>query len=667
MKTLLVIISVVVIAALVVSVFGVATLISVRRSSGSVSSPVVDITLPQSGKPVEAGMPVMLQAVASDPDGVATLELWLDGKIIKRETSPREKGSSPLPLAYSVKIDAPGDHQFIARGTDIIGNQGQSSLVITVVHKEADDDAAGYTVREGDTLDNLAEALAVPVEDISGLNPGMESGLPPAGEVIILPTPLPDSDEDEMEPPTPVEETSASPGFFWDPPAINPRWLLPLEDVLTFPGSRIEPAALMNITLLEVDADYDGVFCYVSAGDSPVVRIPAEGFLNHLSGRYWDIAEWFAGDNILPFISSSGRLEVRMNCVGYYETTGGGIAYNLGTLAIDRSVTGAGTGVIDERTPSGEFWFRVVFSIDPLGSAAIEGLGVDSIVLDSVRYGPDQVVLVPEPHAVLEFRLFNGLDRVPPPVVDGFLIYRNGSLWRTTEPSTERYVVWDHLLEAGGCGQQTEFFVAGYMGNPLSPDAILQSNKILISGYCPLDTQFKLVTVQFNWFYSSCLFELDVISGLHAQGLGGPENPTIEDVLSHGCTSALDNFGPVSYGGLNVNGHRVIDFPGTIQFTPRLYDLHQPPWDDNYVYQLTLAPDDTLTVSSTLYDYDVWSYDDFMCWGSFAYSPEDLAMIIAEGGHMKRISYLTGGEGSCAMEFEFTVEPFYVPPPVVVP
>ena len=483
---------------------------AIRKKTSQVSNPVVDIYSPKMDDEFLTGQPIMLQAAARDPDGVSRIEFWLDEQLVKQETSPWEKGITPLPLAYAARIDQSGTHWLVVRAVDALGNSGQSSLLLNVAQGSDQPVSGPYLVQEGDNLEGIAEALDVPLEEITDMNPGLEDVLPPVGEEIILPLPEPEEGDDGIpageegsEAPAPAEGAELPPGIdvppldvdlppldmpgiFWDPDTGYPRWLHPIMD---FGDPMPVPVGLLDIAMLEVDAPYDGVFCYVSAGDSPVIRIPADGLLRHLSGNFWDIAEWFSGERMLPFVSSTGSLRLRMNCVGYYASSAGGIAYTLGTLDITRPISEMSSGLIDERTPGDSNWFRVQFRVQPLRSPG--ETGYDYLYLDSVRYARDELTLVPDPHAVLEFRIYDEGSHVAPPVMDGFLIYRNGSLWRTTGPNTEHYVVWDNLLEAGGCGQQTEFFVVGYQGNPLSPGATLESNRILISGYCPPDAQFQ--------------------------------------------------------------------------------------------------------------------------------------------------------------------------------
>ena len=672
MKKWLVILLILLLSCVIILLGSVMGISLIRKSPRGTSSPVVEIHSPAPDETWTTGQPIMLQAVANDPDGVVRIEFWLDGELLKFEQSPWESGMTPLPLAHSIRLDQAGNHPLIVRGVDTLGNSGQSSMTLSVAEGAPPAASGGYIIQEGDTLERIAESLEISPGEIIEANPEITDSLPPAGEEITLPTPTGEEADDEVPPAVSYDGLIDMPPYFPPPIETSSWYALPFH---RFTGPRTVPSGWLDIPMLEVDSEYDGVFCYASAGDSPVIRLPADGFLTHLSGNYWDIAEWFSGEHMLPLLSADASLRLRMNCVGFNHTPTGGIAHDLGTLDITRPISEAGSGLIDERTAGDGRWFHIQFTVRPISKEADDGgTGFDYLYLDSSRYPRDAILTVPDPHIILEFRIYDEGEHVEPPVMDGFLIFRDGTLWRTAGPNTEHYVVWDHLLEAGGCGEQTEFFIIGYTGAPLAPTTTIKSSPILISGYCPPETLFKTVTVQFNWFYVNCVSMLDEVRiGLHTGGLGmscgeeGQPPCTPETAVYADCAGALDNYGPVSYGGLNVNGERVIDFRRIIQFSPRFYNLHNPPWDDNYIYSVTLDPGETLTITSTLWDYDVWSDSDEMCPGTIHYSPEDLARLAVNDETETRIVRLSNSESHCLMEYQISVETSYAPPPVIIP
>ena len=138
--------------------------------------------------------------------------------------------------------------------------------MLEIAQGSNDASSAPYAVQEGNTLEGLAEALGVPEADLSALNPGLADELPPAGEEIILPAPAPE-EADDAEPPAegPVSPLGP-PDILWDLPLRYP-WQLP--SLLDAFDPAPVPTGLLDMAVLEVDAPYDGVHCYVSAGDLP--------------------------------------------------------------------------------------------------------------------------------------------------------------------------------------------------------------------------------------------------------------------------------------------------------------------------------------------------------------------------------------------------------------
>jgi hypothetical protein len=297
---------------------------------------------------------------------------------------------------------------------------------------------------------------------------------------------------------------------------------------------------------------------------------------------------------------------------------------------------------------------------DPAEGRGGGGTGFDYLYLDSSRYGVNEVPLVPNPHVLLEFRIYDEGRHITPPVLDGFHIYRNGVKWRTTGPNTERYVVWDHLWEAGSCFEQTEFFVVGYLGDPDAPSATITSLPILVSGYCP--AVYKHVTVRFNSILYSCI-DVDIPYHFGSLLTGGA------------CSYGAEDWGPGVYGGVNVNGIRTFDI-----FYPVYTGLYYtfPIWGSTYVpvRDLILSPSESLTISSTMWDYDVWDDSDLFCFDEITYSPAELASMAGRTTHIdgvfSDINWFNDAEpldphgGECIIGYDITVEEVAGPPPPTI-
>ncbi len=646
--TLLVVIAVC-LCILVVAVLGFFYL---KNTPVTISDPVVDVLSPTQQDDILTGQPVMLQARAKDPDGVTRIEFWLDQKLLTFEDSPWEEGITPLPLAYSFRENNVGVHEIIVRAFDVKGRQGQSSLSIIVSPGPDPSDPITYEIKEGDTLIGIAETHGLAEDDVISALPAGSTDLPPVGEEITLP-PAPEADSGEPPAGENIEiPDEYIPSYLPRPLEVTPGWMTYLPGFLR---PDITPVGFLAPASLEVDRPYDGVYCYISAGDSPVIRTPSTGSYEHLEGNFWNIAEWFSGESSLAFVSTSGELRLRINCMGYTYGTAGGDAYNLGILDMTRSPAEYTTGWLDEYASGPDGWFRLRFRAQPLDDGrGAGGTGFDYLYLDSSRYGVNEIPLVPNPHMILEFRIYDEGRHISPPALDGFLIYRNGTLWRTTGPMTERYVVWDNLWEAGSCLEQTEFYVIGYIGDPESPDATIISNPILVSGYCP--AVYKLVTVRFN----SILFDCIDVDYSDEPGLS----------VGGSCSTSPQDYGPGVYGGVNVNGVRTFDIFYPV-YSSLFYSFPLHGSDYIPVRELLLSPEESLTISSTMWDYDIWSDSDPFCWDSIEYTPTDLSGMAGTTAHFDETfsdinwdtePYDVYG-GSCIISYDITVEEIAGPPP----
>jgi len=642
----------------VVVAVGIAGFLILRNTGTTVSNPVVDILSPVADEKIETGQPLTIQALAKDPDGVKRIEFWFDQKLLKTHDSPWEDGVTPLALAHSLKVEQGGAHTIIVRAFDRSGHSGQSSLVISVSQGANPAQPQTYEIKEGDTVESIAQAHGLTEEDVLAALPEGSEELPPAGSGISLSPPAgegEEGDEPDGETAVPVEYV---PELTLPPLETMPGWYNLLASLI---HPELLPAGVLDITTFEVDRPYDGVYCYISAGDNPVIRVPGSGSFPYLNGNFWDVSEWFSAENRAMFMTTAGNLRLRMNCMGYTIGTAGGVAYNLGTLDISRTPAEFAAGWIDEQVTGPEGWFRLRYKVaDPAEGRGGGGTGFDYLYLDSSRYGVNEVPLVPNPHVILEFRIYDEGRHITPPVLDGFLIYRNGVKWRTTGPNTERYVVWDHLWEAGSCFEQTEFFVVGYLGNPDAPDATITSNPILVSGYCP--AVYKHVTVRFNSILYSCI-DVDIPSQVLGLNIPGA------------CGTYPEDWGPGVYGGVNVNGIRTFDI-----FYPVYTGLYYtfPIWGSTFipVRDLTLAPSESLTISSTMWDYDVWSESDPFCFDEITYSPEELHDMAGRttrvDGVFSDINWFNDAEpldttgGECIISYDLTVEEVAGPPPPTI-
>lgn len=92
--------------------------------------PVVSLYQPAAGSQVVAGSPVTVQATAIDETGIARMELWVNGVLAERQTSPSAQGESPFLADFSWVPPTAGSHTLEIRAYNI---HDLSGIPITVV------------------------------------------------------------------------------------------------------------------------------------------------------------------------------------------------------------------------------------------------------------------------------------------------------------------------------------------------------------------------------------------------------------------------------------------------------------------------------------------------------------------------------------------------------
>ena len=101
------------------------------RGSGSqiAGIPEVVITAPVTGSQVEVGLPVTVQATASDPAGVTRMELWVSGVKTAESISPIEQGQPTLTASFQWTPEAPGSYTLEVRAYNTRGEANVPTMV----------------------------------------------------------------------------------------------------------------------------------------------------------------------------------------------------------------------------------------------------------------------------------------------------------------------------------------------------------------------------------------------------------------------------------------------------------------------------------------------------------------------------------------------------------
>ena len=148
------------------------------------SPPDIHVTSPVNGEQFLEGSILYSKATASGTYPIARVELWLDDELYAEKSSP---GDTELDL-YIMYVDfpievTPGTHMLYWRAVDNKGQIGQT-LPIMILGTERPD----ITIQdEGQTLQEVAEALGEDLQALENLNPGLGGADIPVGTAVNLP------------------------------------------------------------------------------------------------------------------------------------------------------------------------------------------------------------------------------------------------------------------------------------------------------------------------------------------------------------------------------------------------------------------------------------------------------------------------------------------------
>jgi hypothetical protein len=88
--------------------------------------PAISLTSPAAGATISGTKSVTLAASASDASGIQSVEFYVDGVLLARDTS------APYSASWSLRRVAKGSHTLRARAVDTAGNSAEQSIVVTV-------------------------------------------------------------------------------------------------------------------------------------------------------------------------------------------------------------------------------------------------------------------------------------------------------------------------------------------------------------------------------------------------------------------------------------------------------------------------------------------------------------------------------------------------------
>ncbi len=153
------------------------------------TTPIVEITDPPSGSQVLFGKPVVVYALARDPDKIAKVDFMVNGQLVGTQLSQGAQQAIQFSSSQAWRPAKIGAYVVTARATNTRGYSGDSQpLLVEAVEKLAEPDAGGqYVVQPGDTLDTIAKDLGVTPKDVVADNPALATRPPADGESLAAP------------------------------------------------------------------------------------------------------------------------------------------------------------------------------------------------------------------------------------------------------------------------------------------------------------------------------------------------------------------------------------------------------------------------------------------------------------------------------------------------
>lgn len=98
-----------------------------QRATPTVGGPTVTLTAPLPGQTAPVGEPLSVNSTSVDTDGVARIELWVEGKLFRVDSNPDI--SSPYIVQQTWLSDEPGTYVIVVKAFDAQGAEGQSEPV----------------------------------------------------------------------------------------------------------------------------------------------------------------------------------------------------------------------------------------------------------------------------------------------------------------------------------------------------------------------------------------------------------------------------------------------------------------------------------------------------------------------------------------------------------
>lgn len=137
-------------------------IIACQALGGQAGKPIVIIASPPSGSVYTVGEEVVVQSTATDPTGVVSVALLVDGQVVREDPSPVAQGQAQFSLIQSWIATNPGQHTLTVRATNTQGATADSAILITVREEGGQKPTSVISIATAVPLGTAAPATAAP-------------------------------------------------------------------------------------------------------------------------------------------------------------------------------------------------------------------------------------------------------------------------------------------------------------------------------------------------------------------------------------------------------------------------------------------------------------------------------------------------------------------------
>ncbi len=157
-----------------------------------------------------ADQSVVVFGQANDPDGIAEVQLWVNGQMVASQTNINPRSDQPFEVSQAWIPTGAANYLVLLRAIDGKGSAGQSDPIMV----EATERLYTYEVKPGETIQEIAEQFGTTPEDIQERNPSVGEAPAPGTSLDVPAAPAADGGDSGGVP--------SAGGEAEEPPRVDP-------------------------------------------------------------------------------------------------------------------------------------------------------------------------------------------------------------------------------------------------------------------------------------------------------------------------------------------------------------------------------------------------------------------------------------------------------------